>query len=54
MSQNKFIVYENINLFLNNAESNVTFCVANNGISDMVKNLIISANKIILILYCLR
>ena len=54
-NKNNFTVYENINLFLDNTEPNVTFCVANNGISDMVKNLIISANKnnINLILFAL-
>ena len=39
-------VYENINDFLNNyKEECVVFCVANNAVIDMTKNLIISATK---------
>ena len=40
------VVYENIKLFLDkNNDKNINFCVSNNRIHDMVKNLIISCKK---------
>lgn len=51
-----YSVYENINLFLkDNKSSNIVFCVANNGILNMTKNLLISAknNNIDLVLFAL-
>ena len=44
--KNKFKIYENIKDFLDlNNENLIIFCVASNGIVDMVKNLIISAKN---------
>ena len=51
-----FNVYSDISCFLDKTkDKNITFCVANNAISDMVKNLMISAklNKVKIVLFAL-
>ena len=47
--------YENISIFLkNNMDTNITFCVANNAVLDMVKNLISAKrNNINIVLFAL-
>lgn len=43
---NELPIYDNINYFLNkNNDKNIIFCIANNSILEMVKNLVKSADK---------
>jgi len=46
MNSEEYKTFENISLFLEkNTDTNITFCVANNAVLDMVRNLLISSNK---------
>ena len=50
------VVFENIDLFLKNSkDKNINFCVSNNNVANIVKNLIITCknNNIKIVLFAL-